>query len=173
MTALLPFSGGVVEVEAALYRASSGGPVETAVAIAGELASLIGPPLSTAAVVAEKVSAGLDAVLAKQGDDPVLGVHWSMSTQGGGGHVLRPGHLAVVNAAEHELPGPLRVVDGRLSGPDGLLTGCRAPRFPTTVLVGGAVTHRQQPPTAGGVCSCRWRTRPGCSTSWSAPACGA
>ncbi|RKT54382.1 hypothetical protein [Saccharothrix australiensis] len=123
MTALIPYAGGTVEVEAALYRASSGGPLETAVTIAGGLAPLIGPPLSTAATIAEKVSTGVDAVLAAHGDDPVLGVHWAMTSPGGGGNVLRPGHLAVVSGSPDALPGPLTIVDGRLHGPRGLLTG--------------------------------------------------
>ncbi|NUT97759.1 MAG: hypothetical protein HOY78_37655 [Saccharothrix sp.] len=121
MTTLVPYAGGPVEVEAALYRASTGGPLETAVTIAGSLASLIGPPLSTAAVVAEKVSSGLDSVLADT--DPVLGVHWTMGSEGGGGHVLRPGHLVVVNTPPGALSDSLRIVDGRLHGPDSQLTG--------------------------------------------------
>jgi hypothetical protein len=123
MTSLLPFSGGTVEVDAALFRVSSGGPLETAVTIASELASLIGPPLSVAATVAEKVSAGINSVLDAQNADPVLGVHWAMTSDGGGGEVLRPGYLAVVNGAPGKVPDALEIVDGRLHGPDGLLTG--------------------------------------------------
>jgi hypothetical protein len=121
MTSLVPYAGGPVSVEAALYRVSDGGPLETAVTIAGSLASLVGPPLSMAATIAEKVSAGLGTVL--NDTDPVLGVHWTMGSAGGGGQVLRPGHIVVVNAAPAAVPGPLRIVDGRLHGQDGLLTG--------------------------------------------------
>lgn len=124
MTSLVPYAGGPVSVEAALYRASDGGPLETAVTIAGGLASLIGPPLSTAATIAAKVSTGLGTVLADT--DPVLGVHWTMGSAGsagGGGQVLCPGHIVVINAPPATVPGPLRIVGGRLHGPDGLLTG--------------------------------------------------
>jgi hypothetical protein len=123
MTSLLPFSGGTVEVEAALFRVSSGGPLETAVTIAGELASLIGPPLSVAAAVAEKVSTGINSVLEAQDTDPVLGVHWAMTSDGAGGEVLRPGFLAVINGSPGEVPETLEIIDGRLHGSGGLLTG--------------------------------------------------
>ncbi|MFI9389126.1 hypothetical protein [Kutzneria sp. NPDC052558] len=121
MTSLVPYTGGPVEVEAALYRASNGGPLETAVTIAGSLASLIGPPLATAATIADKVSTGLSSVL--DNTDPVLGVHWTMGSEGGGGQVLRPGHIIVVNAAPAAVPTGLGIIDGRLHGPEGLLTG--------------------------------------------------
>jgi len=109
---LLPFNGGVVEVEAALYRASVAGPLATALQIVGSLGDLLGPPLSVAAVVAGKVADGLDKVLAA--DQPVLGVHWAMVAPGGGGNVLRPGSLAVVNRPRHQLPGALSIHHGRL-----------------------------------------------------------
>ncbi|MGW5053711.1 hypothetical protein [Actinokineospora sp. NPDC004072] len=122
MTPLVPFAGGTVEVEAALYRASDGGPLDTAVAIAGNLASLVGPPLSTAAAVAEKVSDGIATVVAGQAESPVLGVHWGMSAADGGPQVA-PGYLAVVNGHPRDYAGKLRIVDDRLHGEDGQLTG--------------------------------------------------
>lgn len=64
ITTLLPFTGGTVEVEAALYEASVDGPLGTAIELVSGLAALLGPPLSTAATVADKISDGLDAVLA-------------------------------------------------------------------------------------------------------------
>jgi hypothetical protein len=59
ITTLLPYTGGTVELEAALYQASSNGPLGTAVELISGLASLMGPPLATAAAVADKVSDGL------------------------------------------------------------------------------------------------------------------
>jgi len=123
MTPLLPFSGGTVEVEAALYRASVAGPLAAAVAIGGSIASLIGPPLSIAATIADKVGTGLDTVLAAQDEKPVLGLHHTLIAAGGGGQVLRAGHLVVVNAPEADVPADLRVEEGRLRTGAGLLTG--------------------------------------------------
>lgn len=129
MTALLPFSGGTVEVEAALYRASTDGPLGTALTVLGGLAPLLGPPLSTAAVLADKLSDGLDGVLDASAQLPLLGVHWTMVSAGGLGNVLRPGHLAVLAARPDALPGTPAIVDGRLH----LAPGGGAPRLPDGV----------------------------------------
>jgi hypothetical protein len=105
LTPLLPFNGGVVEVEAALYQASAAGPLVTALKIVGGFDTLLVPPLSVAATIAGKVADGIDHVL---GDEqPVLGVHYSMVSPGGGGHVLHPGWLAVVATPPAELRGRL------------------------------------------------------------------
>jgi hypothetical protein len=115
LTPLLPFSGGTVEVEAALYQASVTGPLATAVSLFGSLAPLLGPPLSSAVMIADKISDGLDKVLEETGDQPVLAVHWTMVSQGGGGNAVRPGHLAVVATPPAKLGGNLCIVDGRLN----------------------------------------------------------
>jgi hypothetical protein len=112
LTPLLPFNGGVVEVEAALYQASTAGPLATAIQIVGSFSSLLGPPLQAAAEIASKVADGIDTVLAE--DKPVLGVHWSMVGMGGGGNVLRSGSLAVVGKPRKALPGPLSISNGSL-----------------------------------------------------------
>ncbi len=126
ITPLVPFNGGTVEVEAALYQASVAGPLATAVGLIGNLASLMGPPLNVAAGIADKISDGLDDVLQSTGSQPVLGVHWTMVAPGGGGHQLQPGHLVVANAPQQQL-GPLSIRDGRLVADSGggkdLLTG--------------------------------------------------
>jgi hypothetical protein len=116
VTPLLPFNGGVVEAQAALYRATVAGPLGPAVALAGSLASLVGPPLTLAANIADKVSAGLDKVLAASKDQPVLGVHYAMQSLGGGGDVLRPGRLVVADAPPEQLGGVLVIGDdGRVA----------------------------------------------------------
>lgn len=114
ITTLLPYAGGTIELEAALYQASSNGPLGTAVELLSGLASLMGPPLATAAAVADKISDGLDTVLAAAGDQPVLGVHWSMVAAGGDGNVLRPGHLAVIATPPHQLGGTPVIQNGGL-----------------------------------------------------------
>ena len=114
ITTLLPFSGGVVEVEAALYEARVGGPLGTAIHLVSGLASLMGPPLSTALTVADKISDGLDAVLAAAGAEPVLALHATMVAPGAGSKALRPGHLAVLSAPEAELAGAPVIHEGRL-----------------------------------------------------------
>jgi hypothetical protein len=114
MTALLPFNGGTVEVEGALYKAATDSPIGTAIDVLGGIASLLGPPLAVAAVIADKLSDGLDAVLEASEVNPVLGVHWTLVSPGGGGNALTPGHLVVVGAPQGSLPGSLVIDDGRL-----------------------------------------------------------
>lgn len=114
ITALLPFSGGTVEVEAALYRAQTGRPLGTAIDLVGGLASLMGPPLSTAAGIAAKISDGLDTVLAANGTDPELALHATMTAPGANTNALRSGHFAMLAAPEAELPGTPEIHEGRL-----------------------------------------------------------
>ena len=96
MTPLIPFNGGVVEVEAALYRAATDGPLGIAVTLLGGLASLFGPPLAGAAAIADKVSSGLGLIAGN--DTPVLGLHWSAIAEGGNGNLLTPGYLIAATA---------------------------------------------------------------------------
>ncbi|SES34981.1 hypothetical protein SAMN05216188_13710 [Lentzea xinjiangensis] len=112
-----------MEVDAALYRASGTGPIGIAAKVVSGLASLIGPPLSMAGTIADKVSDGLDVILESQDDDPVLGLHWTMVSAGGGGQVLRPGHLLVANTPQGSLPEDLNIVNDRLHAGGTPLTG--------------------------------------------------
>lgn len=114
LTALLPFNGGTVEVEAALYSATSEGPVGVAVNLLDGLGALLGPPLATAAAIVDKVSGGLDSVLSGNGTDPVLAVHWTLLSQGGGGSALMPGYLVVVRTPQRALGGRLVMINGCL-----------------------------------------------------------
>lgn len=109
---LVPYHGGVVSVEAGLFQASQQGPLGAAVRVLGKLAGLVGPPLAGAATLATKMSEGFDLVLEATGDQPKLGVHWSMVAPGGGGRPVQAGHLVVIGASAP--PGPLTVVGGRL-----------------------------------------------------------
>jgi hypothetical protein len=114
LTPLLPYSGGTVEIEAALYQASTQGPLSTAVDLIGGLASLMGPPLATAAQIADKLSDGLDAVLDATGDQPVLGMHYTMVAPGGAGATTRPGLIVLIGAAQSDIPGMPVINNGRL-----------------------------------------------------------
>jgi hypothetical protein len=114
ITPLLPFTGGTVEVEAAVYQATDGGPIGTAVELLGGVAALIGPPLAIAANIADKVSDGLASVLKATGDKPVLGVHHAMVAAGAIGNAVRSGHLVVIDSGGDPLPGTPAIVAGRL-----------------------------------------------------------
>lgn len=117
LTPLLPFTGGVVEVEAALYQATETGPLFTAVQLMSSLSTLLAPPLSVAASVAGKVADGLDSVLGT--DQPALGVHWAMIAPGGNGNLLQPGSLVVINRPRDTLRGRLSMEASGLCLDDG------------------------------------------------------
>ncbi len=114
ITPLLPFNGGTVEVEGALYSASADGPLGTAVDLLGGLASLAGAPLAPAVMILDQLSAGLDRVLEATGSQPVLAAHWTLVAPGGNGQQLRPGHLVVAAAEVDALPGDLVMKSGRV-----------------------------------------------------------
>ncbi|WP_283133228.1 hypothetical protein [Rhizohabitans arisaemae] len=135
LTPLLPFNGGTVTLQAVLYQATSRGPLSSALIVATRLAGLVGSPLSTAAGIAGKVSEALDIVLEATGDQPLLGVDWTMVSAGGGGNPVRSGHLVVLKAPQP--PGPLSIEGGRLLAGGEPMTGvdylvlrveCRADR---------------------------------------------
>ncbi|GIF00624.1 hypothetical protein [Paractinoplanes rishiriensis] len=118
LTPSLPYEGGPVEVEAALFRTTAKGPLGAAADLVGALAPLLGPPLAAAATLTDRVSTGLDVIMKQADDGPVLAVHQSFTA-------VRSGYLVVANTP----PGTF----GRVSFPDGLLhadTGA-GPQRPT------------------------------------------
>lgn len=114
ITPLLPFTGGTVELEGALYQATVNGPLGTAVGLVSSLAGLMGPPLANAAALAGRLSEGLDMVVKAAGNQPVLAVHWTLIAPGAGGRVLRPGNLVLLNQPEKNLAGTPVIAEGRL-----------------------------------------------------------
>jgi hypothetical protein len=114
ITPLVPFRGGMVEIEAALYQATVQGPLGIAVDLIGSLAPLMGPPLSVAAAIAGLISEALDTALEEAGNQPALGLHWTMISPGGGRNVLRPGYLVLMDGPEPEPAGIPVILDGRL-----------------------------------------------------------
>lgn len=123
VTPLLPFRGGVIEIEGALYRTSTGGLLAGAATLAGSLKPLLSAPLSTALSMVEKVSECFDQLLKSTDETPLLGVHWSPqgSRTGGSTQTISSGHLILVDAIPGTLKGDLVIEDGRLQldGPAG------------------------------------------------------
>lgn len=117
LTPLLPFNGGVVEVEAALYQATTGGPLITAAQLVGGLTSVLTPPLSIAASVVGELADNLDKVIGTE--QPVLGLHFTMVAPGGMASALRSGSLVVVSKPRNALHGTLSVGSGGLLLDDG------------------------------------------------------
>jgi hypothetical protein len=114
LTELLPYNGGVVEVEAALLALQGSDYLAAAIGILQGFSSLVVPPLGQALGVAAKVSSGARDLLGGADGQVHLGFHDAF-VSGGGGHLLAPGYLAVVLAtAEQVRPERLSVIDGQL-----------------------------------------------------------
>lgn len=153
LTPSLPYEGGPVEAQAALFRATKKGPLAAAADLVAALAPLVGPPLAVAAAVTERVSAGLDVIVKQAGDSPVLAVHESFTAP-------RSGRLVVANTPPGAF-GEITFVDGRLHADGRRPTGtdflvlrleCRTeperwrlPQFDELVRAAGtAYLHRRQ-----------------------------
>ncbi len=115
LTELLPFNGGVVEIEAALLGLKGADYLGTAIGILQQFSSLITPPLGPAVSLAQAVVSGTRDLLSATKGKIHLGFHQELISGGAGGAVLRPGYLAVILAEPGQVsPDRLSVRDGRL-----------------------------------------------------------
>jgi hypothetical protein len=105
LTPLVPFSGGTVEIDAALFGLQTQDNLKAGVALLQTFSGLIAPPLGQALTVATTLATGARDFLARADGDVHLALHQSLSSEGGAGrNLLQPGYLAVVLA-------PAQVVD--------------------------------------------------------------
>jgi hypothetical protein len=115
LTELLPFNGGVVEIEAALLGLKGADYLGAAIGILQQFSGLISPPLGPAISLAQTLASGTRDLLSATDGNIHLGFHQELISGGAGGAVLRPGYLAVILAEPSEVsPGRLLVRDGRL-----------------------------------------------------------
>jgi len=116
LTELLPYGGGVVEVEAALLGLTASDSLAAGVALLERFSGLIAPPLGQALAAAAQLTLGARDFLDRAGSGVHLALHQGFSADGGGGgNALRPGYLAVILASPAQVPvGELRVEGDRL-----------------------------------------------------------
>jgi hypothetical protein len=116
LTELLPYSGGVVEVEAALLGLKGQDSLAAGVGLLERFSGLIAPPLGQALTLAAQLTVGARDFLDRAGGGVHLALHQGFSAPGGGGgNVLRPGYAAVILATPAQVPvGELRVEGDRL-----------------------------------------------------------
>jgi len=103
LTDLLPFNGGVVEIETSLLALKESDQLQTALGLLAGFSSLIQPPIGQALAVAEQVTLGARDLFAAGQGGVHLGFHETLTSEGGGGQVLRPGYLAVLLAGQDEV----------------------------------------------------------------------
>jgi len=116
LTELLPYSGGVVEIEAALFGLKGSDSLAAGVGLLERFSGLIAPPLGQALTAAAQVTLGARDFLDRAGAGVHLALHQGFSADGGGGgNALRPGYFAVILASPAQVPvGELRVEGDRL-----------------------------------------------------------
>jgi hypothetical protein len=116
LTELLPYNGGVVEIDAALFGLRGDDALKAGVGLLEHFSGLITPPLGKALAIAGKVAVGARNFLDRAGAGVHLVLHQAFASEGGGGaNVMRSGYLALVLAPAEEVPeGELRVAGDRL-----------------------------------------------------------
>jgi hypothetical protein len=132
LTDLVPYNGGVVEVEAALVAWRQASRIDAALQVLQVVSALPVPSLAPALKIAEQVTSAARTLVQKGDGEVHLDLHQSFVSPGDQppdmpgtaepGNVLSPTYLAVLLADENEVsPGTLRVVDSRLHqvGTDG------------------------------------------------------
>ncbi len=116
LTALMPFSGGVVEVTAALLAMQGQDYLKRFINVLSDFAKLVAiPQLSAVLAVAGPVADGIDELLGGGDGEMHLGLHQSYVHRGGGANELRPAYYAAVLATEAQVdPATLWVSHDRL-----------------------------------------------------------
>ena len=104
LTELLPYAGGVVEIEASLLGLKGADYLGTAISVLQGFSSLVAAPLGQAISVAEKLVSGAHDLLQATNGRVHLGIHQSFVSVGGsGGAILAPSYLAVILATKKQL----------------------------------------------------------------------
>ncbi|HZD38298.1 MAG TPA: hypothetical protein VE664_06630 [Actinomycetes bacterium] len=116
LTELLPYNGGVVEIDAALFGLEGEDPLKAGVSLLEQFSGLIAPPLGQVLTIAEKIAVGARDFLDRAAGGVHLVLHQALTSEGGGGaNVMRSGYLAVVLATAGQVPaGELRVQGDQL-----------------------------------------------------------
>jgi hypothetical protein len=115
LSELLPYNGGVVEVDAGLMALKGANHLAPAIKILQSFSGLIAAPLAPVLPIAEKVAAGVQELMDATNGQVHLSLHDTFTADGGGGTTMRPGYFAVVLASEDDVKASqLSVRDSRL-----------------------------------------------------------
>jgi hypothetical protein len=103
-TDLLPFRGGVVEIEASLLALQGQNYLISAIKILKSMSELVGPPLASAITMADKVTTGIEDLFKSTGGELHLGFHDSFTAGGPATtNPLRAGYHVVIRASAAEI----------------------------------------------------------------------
>ena len=103
-TDLLPFRGGVVEIEASLLALQGQNYLISAIKILKSMSELVGGPIAQAITMADKVSTGLEDLFKATGGELHLGFHDSFTSGGPAtSGALRAGYHVVIRGTAREI----------------------------------------------------------------------
>jgi hypothetical protein len=115
LTQLVPYNGGVVELEAALVAMQGTSLIDAGIKVLKDFSDLIAPPLTQALGIAQKVASGIENLLGATNGTVHLGMHQAFASQGGGGNEFRSGYVAVILATATQVTKEeLSVKEGQL-----------------------------------------------------------
>jgi hypothetical protein len=117
LTDLLPYNGGVIEVELALIALKGNNSLALAIDVLQDFAGLVAAPLGQVLAVAEKVTSGIQRLVDTTNGEVHLGAHQSYNPEGA--NPLRPGYYAVIMSTDSQLGRRLFVKEDRLRVKDG------------------------------------------------------
>lgn len=104
VTDLLPFNGGLVEIEASLLAMKGRNYLNSAIKMLQDFSSLVSAPVGMALNVAEKISAGMESLLNADDENKVhLPFHQTFTSANGGATALKPGYIAVIRATADQI----------------------------------------------------------------------
>jgi hypothetical protein len=98
LTDLMPFNGGIVEIQSGLIALKGTNYLKGTIGILKDFSGLVGAPLGQTLDIAEKVSTGLQNLFTDSKGEVALAFHKQYVAAGGGGGELRPGYIALVAA---------------------------------------------------------------------------
>jgi hypothetical protein len=107
-----PYRGGSVEIEAALIALPGTDVLASAISVLSDFSSLVGPPLSTAIGIADKIKEGADKLFPAGGIELCWhGAYLDDSNE----HKIHPRYVAIIKATRDEVAtADLRVVKDQL-----------------------------------------------------------
>jgi hypothetical protein len=117
LTDLIPFSGGIVEIQSGLLALKGTNYLQGSIGILKDFSSLVAAPLGQTLDIAEKVSSGMQTLFTGGAGAVSLAFHkqYVSAGGGGGGNELRPGYIALISATGRQIdPEKLSVKGSKL-----------------------------------------------------------
>lgn len=116
VTELMPYGGGVTEIEAALIALTGNNQLAAALDVLQGFSGLVGAPLEQALTIADMVSSGVAQLFNVANGQIHLSWHDAFTSGGGAtSNPLRPGYFAVIlTEGKPVAPSSLCVIDGQL-----------------------------------------------------------